>query len=369
MGWTAVVQSSIENTEARAICGLAESLDPLAPSAPSDLLVDLHLHTAWSDGSASVNTMAAAVTARGLKDFAVTDHSRSSKVQGGLTPPLWLRQANALALATPVCPVLHGIEVDIHRDGTLDLPHSLLAATDLVVASVHSNWTDDSRTNTNRVLKAIESGCIDIIGHPTSGLIGKPGVPDYFRAPADVNWDEVFEKCALWRVAVELNCFPSRLDLPLDLLKRAVDAGCAISLGSDAHARSHLAHLRFGEAALRRIDASIVLNRLNVGELKAWIKESREERQRLAKSVSGLVQTELQFDGGADPREPLLRARITPPQRVPSGSRIVGIDLTAGEKATGVAGTRRLECRCPVSTVRRSDSRLCAGQQPSHRQY
>ena len=92
-----------------------------------------------------------------------------------------------------VCPVLHGIEVDILKDGTLDLPHSLLAAADLVVASVHSNWTDDVRSNTDRLLRAIESGCIDIIAHPTSAIIGKPGVPDYLGPPADVNWDEVFE--------------------------------------------------------------------------------------------------------------------------------------------------------------------------------
>ena len=100
----------------------AKSLDPLASHAGDSLQSDLHMHTAWSDGSASVNTMATAVVASGLRYFAVTDHSRTSKLQGGLTPILWLRQANALTLATPVCPVLHGIEVDILKDGTLDLP-------------------------------------------------------------------------------------------------------------------------------------------------------------------------------------------------------------------------------------------------------
>ena len=139
-----------------------------------------------------MNSMAAAVVASGLR-FAVTDHSRSCKLQGGLTPPLWLRQANALTLAAPLCPVLHGIEVDILKDGTLDLPHSLLTAADLVVASVHSNWTDDTREKTDRLLRAIESGRVDIIAHPTSAVVGKPGVPDYWRAPAEVNWDEVFE--------------------------------------------------------------------------------------------------------------------------------------------------------------------------------
>jgi predicted nuclease with RNAse H fold/dephospho-CoA kinase len=192
---------------------------------------------------------------------------------------------------------MHGIEVDILKDGSLDLPHSLLNAADLVVASVHSNWTDDARDNTNRLLRAIETGCIDIIAHPTSAVIGKPGVPDYLRQPADVVWDEVFERCALWRVAVELNCFPSRLDLPLNLLRKAIGAGCAISIGSDAHARSHL----------------------------------------LTKSTSGFVQTQLPFETDIKPRIAQLGARIQPPQNIPAGSRVVGIDLTAGDKATGLA--------------------------------
>lgn len=337
MGWWFVVEPTQENATGRSISELAQSLDPLASGRHSTLRSDLHLHTAWSDGSASVNTMAAAITASGLTHFAVTDHSRSSKLQGGLTPPLWLRQANALALATPVCPVLHGIEVDILRDGTLDLPRSLLGAADLVIASVHSNWTKDIRANTDRLLNAIESGCVDILGHPTSALVGKPGVPNYLRPPADVHWHEVFDKCARWRVALEMNCFPSRLDLPLNLLKQAVAAGCAISVGSDAHARSHLLNLRFGEAALHRLGAPVVLNRLSYNELRQWIAESRETRNSLAKSSSMSVQTFLQFESNTEADKVVLKARIQLPQDIPAGSRVVGIDLTAGEKATGVA--------------------------------
>ena len=337
MGWGFSIEANPRLAACKSISGLAESLDPLASGFRGDLVSDLHLHTAWSDGSASVNTMAGAVVASGLKHFAVTDHSRTAKLQGGLTPLLWLRQANALTLATPVCPVLHGIEVDILKDGTLDLPDSLLAAADLVVASVHSNWTDDVRANTDRLVRAIESGCIDIIAHPTSAIIGKPGVPDYLRPPADVNWDEVFDKCASWRVALELNCFPSRLDLPLHLLQKAIDAGCAISIGSDAHARSHLLNLRFGAAALRKLDAPVVLNRFDYDQLKQWIAESRSCRRRLTKSTSIFVQGELQFETSGPSHKPRLAARIQPPQNIPAGSRVIGIDLTAGDKATGVA--------------------------------
>jgi histidinol phosphatase-like PHP family hydrolase/predicted nuclease with RNAse H fold/dephospho-CoA kinase len=337
LGWSFVVHPIRVGIAFRNISELAESLDPLASRSPPTLLSDLHLHTAWSDGSASVNTMARAIIDKGLTHFAVTDHSRSSKLQGGLTPLLWLRQANALTLATPICPVLHGIEVDILKDGTLDLPHSLLAAADLVVASVHSNWTTDARTNAARLIAAIESGCIDILAHPTSAVIGKPGVPDYIRAPAVVEWEQVFEKCALWQVALEMNCFPSRLDLPLSLLAKAVAAGCTISIGSDAHARSHLLNLSFGEAALRRLSAPMVLNRLSYGELKDWIHQSRSKRKTLAKSTSLVLQTEFQFETSIQAHEPILRAHMQPPQKIPGGSRIVGIDLTAGDKATGLA--------------------------------
>lgn len=336
MGWGFRVQLKEEPCASQTIAQLAQTLDPLASIYPSDLLADLHLHTAWSDGNASVNTMALAVGARGLRYFAVTDHSRSSKLQGGLTPLLWLRQANALTLAMPVCPVMHGIEVDILRDGALDLPHSILAAADLVVASVHSNWSEDAQTNTDRLFRAIESGCIDILAHPTSAVVGTPGVPDYLRQPAKVLWTELFKKCAAWRVAVELNCFPSRLDLPLELLEKAIDAGCAISIGSDSHSRSHLINLRFGDAALRRLSQCTVLNRLSYEELKRWIRESRQERKHLPTNTLA-AQASLDFQEDKTPRRSLLRAHIQSPPSVPLGPRIVGIDLTAGDKATGVA--------------------------------
>lgn len=346
MGWGFSIKSDAVQLSSKTISELATSLDPLACGFQGRLLSDLHLHTAWSDGNASVNTMAVAIVASGLEYFAVTDHSRSAKVQSGLTPPLWLRQASALTLAAPTCPMLHGIEVDILKDGTLDLPDSLLAAADIVVASVHSNWTDDARENTDRLLRAIESGCIDILAHPTSAIIGKPGVPDYLRTPASVNWDEVFETCATWQVALELNCFPSRLDLPLHLLKKAIDAGCAISLGSDAHARSHLLNLRFGSAALQRLNPKVVLNQLQFGELKDWIAQSRSMRIGLTKSTSVSVQEEFRFEPCTNSRKRLLKACIHAPQNIPHGSKVIGIDLTAGDKATGVA----LLNECSVET-------------------
>lgn len=337
LGWSFSIQATNDRNGLRQISEIADSLDPLASTSTREVFSDLHLHTVWSDGNASVSDMAAAVAASGLKYFAVTDHSRTSKLQGGLTPSLWLRQANALTLADPVCPVLHGIEVDILKDGELDLPHSLLASADLVVASVHSSWADDPRTNTDRLLRAIETGSVDIIAHPTSSIVGKPGVPNYYRAPADLYWDEVFDRCAQWGVALELNCFPSRLDLPLKLLRRAIAAGCPISIGSDAHARSHLLNLRFGEAALRLCKAPVVLNRFSYKEIKEWIVSSRARRKPLPKSRAAFVQEELRFGSRTQAYKPIFKARVQPPRAIPEGSRVIGIDLTAGDKATGIA--------------------------------
>jgi histidinol phosphatase-like PHP family hydrolase/predicted nuclease with RNAse H fold/dephospho-CoA kinase len=366
LGWTFNVRFNCRDVHShRSLEQIAVALDPMAAPLDSTLHSDLHLHTAWSDGAATVDDMARAVLASGLDFFAVTDHSRSSKLQGGLTPPMWLRQASALTLARPVCSVLHGVEVDVLRDGTLDLPLSLLAAADLVVASIHSAWADDARENTDRLLRAIESGHVDVLAHPTSALVGKPGVPDYVRHPADVYWSEIFSACARWNVALEFNCFPSRLDLPLPLLAAAVAHGCAISLGSDSHARSHLINLKYGAQALRRVNAAIVLNRLSLDELRSWIRESRAIRRDLCETRTSLVQPTFQFDSRPSLPSRDILARTQAPPRVPDGSRIVGIDLTAGDKPTGVA---LLDAHTVSTCSLRSDADILAyvaAQQPA----
>lgn len=333
MGWRFSLHGKL--TGGYRIAQLIKRADPIAATSPRKLKSDLHLHTAWSDGAASINAMAAEAVRSGLKYIAVTDHSRSSKLQGGLTPAMWIRQANAISLARPACPILHGIEVDILRNGALDLPRNVLAAAGVVVASVHSGFADDEHENTQRIIRAIESGCVDILAHPTTSLVGKPGVPDWSRQAAKMDWDRVFETCARWAVALEMNCFPSRLDLPIELLTRAIKKGCAISFGSDAHSRSHLINLRYGEAALTRLPAALVLNRLSYAQLKHWIFKSRKKRERLARQLSRLVQSEFAFDA-LKQNKPLV-TRVQRPSKIPRGSRVIGIDLTAGNKATGIA--------------------------------
>ena len=336
MGWSFTL--SCRDTSARyTVEELVERFDPLASLAPSRLRSDLHLHTVWSDGSATVNSMAEAVSRSGLEYFAITDHSRSCKLQGGLTPPMWLRQATALKLAEPLCPVIHGTEVDILRDGSVDLPGNLLRSAGLVIGSVHSNWTEDSRKNTNRLIAAIESGLIDVLGHPTSAVTGKPGVPDYIRPQAQVDWEEVFDACRRYGVCLEFNCFPSRLDLPLDLARMAINAGCSLSIGSDAHARSHLLNLLYGDLLVQKLGPESFMNSLSYDELRSRIAESRAMRSKLSRSRIADGQIQLDFGDPTPLSSKRLRGRLEPPQCVPAGSKVVGIDLTAGDKATGIA--------------------------------
>src|SRR4029077_16087742 len=117
----------------------------------------------------------------------------------------------------------------------------------------------------------------------------KPGVPNYVRPAASLDWMNIFQHCAKWRVALELNCFPSRLDLALPELRKAMAVGCWISLGSDAHSRTHLSHLRLGERIIKRLGSSKILNRFSFDELRQWLRDARTVRKTLPKTGAELV--------------------------------------------------------------------------------
>ena len=350
LGWRVAVRRStkqIGETEMRKpLAALAMETDVLLPGGATTFQGDLHCHTNWSDGATPINALVQAAEDRKLSYLSITDHSRSSKLQSGLTPVAWLRQAVSLSLLRKRAKTLHGIEVDILDDGKLDLPPSLLAGMDIVIGSVHTNWASDVTANTSRVVKAIQSGQIDILGHPTSTILGKPGVPTYYRPPVALDWACVFEACREWDVALEFNCFPSRLDLELPLLKQASAAGCGIAFGSDAHSRAHLDHLRIGQRVVGYIEGNQVLNRLPIQELRAWVKETRRRRASAKPRSLAPLQSELSFSIVPTDRSRKIAARVARRQNLPDGSRIVGLDLTASKaKPTGAAVLERLEVR------------------------
>ena len=341
LGWSIFIEATANVVNpSQTIEALAHQADALLNVDALSLRGDLHSHTNWSDGAAALQTMAEAAKNMGLEYLAVTDHSRSSKLQGGVTPVAWIRQAVSLSLVRPGIKILHGVEADILADGSVDLPPGLLAGLDIVVGSVHTSWSDDHSVNTNRILRAIESGLIDILGHPTATILGKPGVPNYHRPPVAVDWERVFAACKKWRVALEFNCFPSRLDLLLPLLRQASAAGCWISFGSDAHSRAHLEHLKIAQRVLPHIDSSRVLNLLGYGELKKWLKSARKIRSQNEPEFRPVAQGDLDLFGETKPaiRSKPTIVRVATHGCIPAGSRIVGLDLTASKvKPTGAA--------------------------------
>jgi DNA polymerase (family 10) len=214
----------------------------------SDLRGDLHVHTDASDGTASIEEMVAAARARGLKYIAVTDHARFAEVIGGLTPDGLRAQIDAIAKLNETLDgfrVLSGIEVNVQPDGSLDLPDDLLARLDWVVASIHSHFRQTKDEMTARLIRAVSNEHVDCLAHPTGRKIGE-------RPPYDADWDLVFRAAAERDCTLEINANPIRLDLSSDLARRAVAAGCKLSIGSDAHAPEHFDFLRLGILTARR---------------------------------------------------------------------------------------------------------------------
>ena len=356
MGWHFELCFGPVNDSFKPLKNIAATLDPLLHDVPDDIYSDLHMHTSWSDGLATLSNMALSAAHNGLKYIAITDHSRSSRLQGGLRPAEWIRQAITIKGSDLACPILHGLEVDILSDGHLDMPKGLTNAMGIVIGSFHSGLTNTEQSNTKRLIEAIESGQVDIIGHPTTALVGRPGDPNYVRPPIKADWDAIFEKCAKWQVALEVNCFPSRLDLGGELLQKAVEAGCWLSLGTDAHARLHLNLLKYGISLAAEMKAQKLLNKLDYQEIKSWLSQAREARKNRTLGSQPFfpgTMFEPSDDGNCT-----LSSSISSKQRIPDGSVVVGFDLTASKnKKTGVA---KLEGMYVETTSLGSDEELLA---------
>jgi DNA polymerase (family 10) len=214
----------------------------------ADVRGDLHVHTDWSDGRASLEEMVAAARDRGFAYIAITDHAKFAEVIGGLTPDKLKRQLDEIAsLGTRMKKfrVLTGIEVNVQPDGLLDMPDALLAELDVVIASVHSHFRQSRKEMTERLVRACESEHVDILAHPTTRKLGE-------RPPIEAEWDAVFESAAKHRVALEVNANPIRLDLNADLVRRAVEAGAKISINTDAHVPEHFDFMPLGVVTARR---------------------------------------------------------------------------------------------------------------------
>ncbi|OGS41866.1 MAG: phosphotransferase [Euryarchaeota archaeon RBG_16_62_10] len=235
-----------------------------------DIRGDLHVHTDWSDGIMPLEKVVAEGIARGYEYIAVTDHSQSLKITGGLTPERLaeqVREVRKLAKAfEDEILLLSGSEVDIKNDGTLDFPKRSMKDLDVVVGSVHSRFKMGRQEMTDRIVKAIESGSIDILGHPTGRLIGQ-------RKPYEVDLERVFEAAKSAGVAMELNSFPDRLDLGDAHCRLARHARVKVAVGTDAHRPEQLGYIGLGVITARRgwLERRDVLNTAGSKDLQAHL--------------------------------------------------------------------------------------------------
>jgi DNA polymerase (family 10) len=217
----------------------------------ADLRGELHAHTIWSDGTESVAAMVEAARARGYRYLAISDHSRSLAMAGGLDPDRVRRQWEEIAredARRDDITVLRATEVDILADGRIDFDDELLAGFDWVTASIHSALTQDAERYTARVLAALESPFVDAIGHPTGRMLGRRG-----HAPLDL--DRVAEAAVRTGTLLEVNGQPRRLDLDSEMARRALAVGARIVIGADAHSGDALDLIRFGVLVARRAGA------------------------------------------------------------------------------------------------------------------
>ena len=238
-----------------------------------DIQSDLHTHSTWSDGTLSIKEMAQAALRRGLKVLAITDHSKSLGIAGGLSEKELLEQRQEIDKIQEQLGVslqlLQGSEVEIRADGSLDYSDEVLAKLDIVIASLHTSLRQNKQKITSRLIKAIENPYVDLIAHPTGRMI-----PD--REGADLDMDAVLEAALEHGVVLEINAHPARLDLNDIYARRAADMGIRLSINTDAHSESDLDLLHFGVATARRgwISPEVVVNTWDTKRLTSWL-ESR----------------------------------------------------------------------------------------------
>ena len=244
------------------------SITPEGQKFRDALRGDCHLHSKWSDGGATIEAMANTAIALGHEYMVLTDHSARLTIAHGLDRKRLLDQlADIEKLNKKLAPfrILTGMEVDILEDGALDLEDDMLARLDVVVASVHSKLRMDRFPMTQRMLRAVASPHVDILGHCTGRMIGK-------RPESEFDADKVFAACAANGTAVEFNCRPERLDPPEALVAKAIAAGCYFSIDSDAHATGQLEWQPHGcdRAAATGVDIDRVINTWTADDLLAW---------------------------------------------------------------------------------------------------
>jgi histidinol phosphatase-like PHP family hydrolase len=246
------------------------------PLWASEVKGDLQMHTLWSDGLASIQEMAETAETRGYEYIGITDHSKGLKIAGGINEEQLEQQGNEIAAVNAAFEaagrsirVLRSIEVNLSPTGEVDMSAPSLNKLDLVLGCFHSSLRkkDDQ---TERYIAALRNPAIQILGHPRGRIYN-------FRLGLSADWSRVFAVAAELDKAVEIDCYPDRQDMSLDLIKLARKAACRISLGTDSHGASQLEFIEFGLAAALKgkIDPERILNFMGREDLVNWAKKKR----------------------------------------------------------------------------------------------
>jgi len=238
-----------------------------------DIRGDLHVHTNWSDGRGTIETMAEAAIELGYEYLVFSDHSQSLKVANGLSPDRLKKKLEAVRAADEKYPEIHllcGTEVDILRDGTLDYEDDLLAGLDFVVASVHTSFRIGEEAMTERIVRAMNNPYVRTIGHPTGRLLNR-------RDPYEVDVSRLIREAKATNTALELNAYVDRLDLAVPYVREAVGAGVRITIDTDAHDETALSFMKFGVSQARRawVEKGSVINCLPWEEFEEYMKSGK----------------------------------------------------------------------------------------------
>jgi DNA polymerase (family 10) len=259
----------------------AELREGPGPSVPADLVSGVrgifHVHTTWSDGTASILAMAQAAADAGFSYVGITEHSQSATYSGGLGTARLREQAQAIAEARGACEVylLHGVEVDVLPDGSLDLDDATLAELDFVIASVHTTLDMRPPAMTERLVRAVSHPLVTILGHPTGRLL-------LGRKEYAFDIDAVAEAAAANDTFLEINANPQRLDLSDSLARRAARLGARFVIDPDAHSPEGVRDTALGVTVARRagLSPSQVLNTKPRSEIVSYLTARRRRGLR-----------------------------------------------------------------------------------------
>lgn len=242
-----------------------------------DIHCDLQMHSMYSDGRATIEDMVRMCVELGYEYMGMTDHSESLKVANGLDADRIaaeheeiLRLNEKLADEGHQITILHGLEADIMLDGSVDLPGESFEMLDYVVGALHQGFSSDADKITGRMVRAVRSGLIDIVAHPTGRVLLQ-------RRPYGLHIDQLIAACAEEDVALEINAAPDRLDLDDTHARFAVQKGCRLSINTDSHTPDMLNNMRYGVFQARRgwVSADDVINTWPLDDFRRWIAKRR----------------------------------------------------------------------------------------------